>query len=113
MFVDGIRSEEFDDDEEDVTLDEITKYVEAISGATFEVKVLVEPTYQFTKEAALTGNINIDGEWATGRILERASFLSTSSWGDRSEIYLDGRHSRDVSGQTFYKFQFSDLETRE
>jgi len=113
VFVDSIRAEEFEDDEHEPKPSEISRYIEAVSGATFEVKVLFEPSYQFTKEDALTANVHIDGEYAAGRVLERSTFPTRCALGVKPYLRLDGRDSKDGASVTLYKFQFSDLETRD
>ena len=116
VFVNDVRVEEFDDDDEDdsATNDEVTKYIEAVSGACFEIKILIDPSYHYTEEEAITARVFIDGEYGTGRVKQRADFFVDTIHRRSAELKLDGEHSLDARGaNTFYKFQFAELETRE
>ena len=115
VFVDGTRAEEFDDDDEDAgvlsVVSQITKYVEAVSGAHFEFKFLAETSYKFTGEDAVTFWLYIDGEKTLGKILQEKDLSVAKSRGLKAEVSTKGKYSNEPTGLKLYKFQFADLET--
>lgn len=111
--VDGVPANEYDDDEETAaSTEEITKYVEAVSGANFEIKVLVGPGYTFAEEDAVSCSVYVDGEYGAGRVRKKDHVHECAGLGESTIINVDGRYSMDTSGRKLYKFQFADLETR-
>ena len=114
VFVNGTPANEYEDDEEETPSrpNKATKYVQAISGANFEFKVLVDPRYTFGDSNCITASLRIDGRYAAGRILGRDAFRHYKRELKTPTITIDGRHANESTGRTFYKFQFSDLETR-
>jgi hypothetical protein len=68
IIVDGTPAEEYDDDEEEEVTDNdkaVTKYVEAVAGAHFAVKFLLQPSYSFTQgQDSVTARVDIDGHFA-------------------------------------------------
>ncbi|KAJ9609585.1 hypothetical protein H2200_005912 [Cladophialophora chaetospira] len=117
VFVDGIRAEEFDDDDENAgvlpVVKEITKYVEAVSGANFEFKFFAETSYNFTGEDAISFDVYVDGERITGKFLRESDFSKAKSRGLRAETNSSGKYSKEATGMKLYKFEFADLETRD
>ncbi|KAK5217890.1 hypothetical protein LTR99_003284 [Exophiala xenobiotica] len=117
VIVDGTPAEEYDDDEEEEVTDNdetVTKYVEAVAGAHFAVKFLLQPSYHFTRgEDSVTAYVEIDGHPVGGRMLERDKFLNQRTLGFSPWVLIDGQHATENGVNALYKFQFSDLETRD
>ncbi len=115
VFVDGIRAEEFNDDDEDAgvlpVVSQITKYVEAVSGAFFEFKFMAETSYKCTAEEALNFELFIDGEKMGGHLFMETHFTYATYHGLRAERSITGKSSNEATGLKLYKFQFADLET--
>ncbi|KAJ9498434.1 hypothetical protein H2202_006121 [Exophiala xenobiotica] len=95
VIVDGTPAEEYDDDEEEeVTANDkiATKYVEAVVGAHFAVKFLLQPSYSFTQgEDLVTARVEIDGHYAEGIVLDRKRVLNKRALGLTPSILIDGQ----------------------
>ncbi|OCT51331.1 hypothetical protein CLCR_08692 [Cladophialophora carrionii] len=117
VFVAGTRAEEFDDDEEEGGASrgtqEITKYIEAVSGAFFEFKFFAEANYKITYEQAISFTVFVDGERIIGTYMQGEDFQGATADGTRVEGSCSGRFSMESTGSKLYKFQFADLETRD
>ncbi|KAK5465123.1 hypothetical protein LTS15_001686 [Exophiala xenobiotica] len=117
IVVDGTPAEEYDDDDEEEVTDNdrtVTKYVEAVAGAHFAVKFLLQPSYHFTQgEDSVTAYVDIDGHYVGGRLLERGRFLDQRALGFPPWVLIAGQFATENGANALYKFQFSDLETRD
>ncbi|ETI22677.1 hypothetical protein G647_06753 [Cladophialophora carrionii CBS 160.54] len=117
VFVAGTRAEEFDDDDEEGGTSrrsqEITKYIEAVSGAFFEFKFFAEANYRITYEQAISFTVFVDGERIIGTYMQGEDFQDATADGTRVEGSCSGRFSMESTGSKLYKFQFADLETRD
>jgi hypothetical protein len=115
IVVDGTPAEEYDDDEDEEVTDNdktVTKYVEAVAGAHFAVKFLLQPSYHFTRgEDSVTAHLKIDGHRAGGKLLERDRFLNQRTLGSPPCVLIAGQHATENGVHALYKFQFSALET--
>jgi hypothetical protein len=114
VFVDGTRAEEFDDDEDEGPLpgvNEVTKYVEAVSGAYFEFKFFVEANYEFSEEDAISFSVFVDGKRIIGRFVQEEDFRTARNMGTRVYARCEGKRSMESTGMKLYKFQFADLNT--
>ncbi|KIW66853.1 hypothetical protein PV04_06145 [Phialophora macrospora] len=117
VFIDGIRAEEFDDDEEEQCglprVNEVTKYIEAVSGAYFEFRFFAEANYEFSNENAISFTLFVDGKRIIGKYVQEEGFRTARIMGTRVEGRCEGRRSMESTGLKLYKFQFADLTTRD
>ncbi|KIV79490.1 hypothetical protein PV11_07050 [Exophiala sideris] len=90
VIVNGMPAAEYDDDEEPLSADPtlMTKYVEAVSGAYFE--------------------LNVDSNYEGGKITKRHHFGH-----DGARVVLDGHVYIENGKGKQYKLKFADLETRD
>ena len=103
VFVKGAPLEEYVDDDDRTLDDEVTKYIEASSGDNFEVKYCFSPG--FSIRHSILVELNIDGEYATGSVLNPGSSVR---WNNAYTF----KGSRAFEDGEYYlrKFCFSQLE---
>jgi hypothetical protein len=99
--VHGVALEEHVDEDDQRREDSVTKYIEAISGAEYSIKVELQKPWP---DSSILIDIYIDGKWVRGAFIMQKSFVGSSA-----EISITGvQHTR---GDEWYtrKFCFSDL----
>ena len=99
---------EYDDDDAQLSAHKVTKYVEAIPGATFALELNVMPSYPFVEDY-LSWQIEVDGQDLVSPIIQRSELHRKKGAVDyRSAI--EWREGADWHEQ---KFQFSQMPTGE
>ena len=80
--VDSVALEEYDDDDEQApAADSVTKYVEAVAGATFSLKLTVLPGWRM-KCDYLDWYIDLDGTDAVGGIVSHDKYSKSTGFTD-------------------------------
>ena len=93
---DGDDGNEFD---EDPSPKKITKYVEAIGGAEFEVAFECEQHYSYYGGTGMSFVVSLDGEVMDNVVIR----------GDSFKAILNGARKADKDMWTVKKFKFSDI----
>jgi hypothetical protein len=99
--VDKVALEEYDDDEEQVSGSTVMKYIEATSGATFDLRFEITPPWPTD---SVLFDTYLDGRYVRGHFAQYQTY-----YGARSVQVIEGsNHTKD--GQWFMtKFAFSAL----
>jgi len=108
VLVNGSAAQEYDgDDDESNGPNTVTKYIEALSGAEFEVHYEAKPSFRFPCQH-LEFNISIDGKVLDNRIIskERPDGSTPSRKGSLTGIKTSHGETRSIR-----KFRFSDINT--
>jgi hypothetical protein len=107
--IDGAVAREYDvpENENGRTLpNEVTKYIEAKSGANFSVEFKIKPLYNFNSDL-LAWFIKMDGECKAGPCFERSDFSRQLGVGCIKQGQAYGKGDAWV----FKKFKFGNLNT--
>lgn len=108
VVVNGTPAQEYDDDDQEtIAHNTVTKYIEAISGAEFEVQFELKRSYRFPSQH-LVFQISVDG-----RVLDN-SVVSKEEFAERGQAWVGSLKGIMRShGETWSleRFRFSEIKT--
>ncbi len=106
VFVDGVAVVEYNDDDEQQRPgeNEITRYVEAISGANFALHFKIQQDWRM-KCDFLTWEIHFDGKRCLGAVVLHDKYSKQTGFTDKR----DGQHSGSGTSWSFRNFKFVDI----
>lgn len=106
----GKRLKEYDDDaEEPSPSNTATKYIEALTGASFQVHYTIKPALQF-KSSGIVIRIEIDGEHMDSDVLIRGQHLKETNRVCYSSTFNGARRFQN-QGWTLQAFIFAEIKT--
>src|ERR1700761_2081407 len=96
VFVGDVQANEYEDDDEKPTaLNEIVKYIEAVSGAQFTFRLRVDETFRFEKADAIAAYLYVDGEYSGGDVIPRSEVTGSGYEQTVTGMYaVEGRGRR-------------------
>jgi hypothetical protein len=105
ILVNGVPAPEYDDDDAGPErYGAVTKYIEAISGAEFSVKIAVRPGWEWCND--LGWRIYLDGRKSDNRVVRKEKVLpGQTSW------TCEGESSGQGTDWVLRKFRFADIVT--
>jgi hypothetical protein len=99
--VDGVAVQEYEDDDEQETVNTVTKYVEAVSNTDFVIGIHITPPWP---QQSILFKIYLDGKYVRGNFIRQDTFKGTAS-----KHTIEGSNST-KNGQWYQQnFCFSDL----
>ncbi|KAF2677306.1 hypothetical protein K458DRAFT_163912 [Lentithecium fluviatile CBS 122367] len=102
VVVNGAPLQEYDDDEDEDSPDTTTKYVEATSGANFEIRYSFGTG--FSAKHAVVTRVHVDGQYGEGHVIKLDEIF-------RFPRFLSGRREDLGDGYFQRKFRFAQLST--
>lgn len=110
VLVNGVAVEEYEDDDDSQvsTAHQTTKYVEAVSGANFTLRLTIQPGCKIESNH-LAWFLYLDGNHGAGIVIDRQEYSEESGYSYNLDSHLSGSGS----DWTERKFKFADIEIGE
>ncbi|RMZ89405.1 hypothetical protein DV736_g3364, partial [Chaetothyriales sp. CBS 134916] len=115
VIVDGKAANEYDDDTDDAqpannAPNTLTKYVEAVSGKTFQFRICIHPGIVWANADCFVARPYLEGYQHKGCVLQKPDMNTMLS---PVKLILNGDWSGSESNMKWYKYRFVDLVTRD
>ena len=113
VIIDGKALTEYDDedtrDENSDPTSEVSKYIEAVSGAEFSISTTVPKSYNFVGNA-IAFQLRLDGVWVAGQLLRKAVLENMrKDW----HMIIAGSEAKNGEGWYLRPFKFDDIKIGE
>lgn len=106
----GSTLPEYDDDAEELgPSNTVTKYIEALTGADFQIDYRIKPTFQMIS-TGIAIRIYIDGEYMDSHVLRQNQQLTNLSREHYGNTFKGARRLQSQSW-TFQAFNFAEIKT--
>lgn len=108
VWVDQEQLAEYDDEDTFPSKTKKSKYIEAVAGSTFSVRVTTSPAMARDPRDCLVAYVYLDGKTVEGRIIDTGDPKANQTVGCSGR-----RRNSKTEGPVYQKMQFAQLQTSE
>lgn len=106
VWVDGQQLAEYDDEDTFLSKTTKSKYIEAVAGSTFSVRVTTSPAMARDRRDCLVANVYLDGKYVAGKIINTGDPEA-----DQTREVTGWASNCKTMGSILQKMQFAQLQT--